>query len=262
MKKRVISSVVGAAITVPLIFIGTIPLAVFIGIAGIIAVLEMADLLEKIGLNIHRMAATISTFSFIFLPSYFGETGTVITFILLAIYAIIALFLAFLKKGIKVENVAATIFSSLYIGFLLSRLILLREIPIHGIYLVLITILVVWGNDIAAFLFGSKFGKHKLAPSISPNKSIEGAITGLFASLLIAVIAAFIYKNLIFESILLAAVAVIAAQFGDLFESQFKRWANIKDSGTIIPGHGGMLDRIDGMLFAGSCSYYLALLLI
>lgn len=259
MIKRIISSILGVVITVPLIFIGAIPLAVFVSIIGVIAALEMARLLKKIELSVHRTIAITATFLFIFIPSYFGEAGTVTTLILLAIYAIIMILF---RKRIKLENTAATIFTALYIGFLLGRLILLREIPVHGIYFILITILLVWGNDTASFLFGKKFGKHKLAPSISPNKTIEGTIAGLAAALLIGIISSLIYKNLLFESMLLAILAATAAQFGDLFESQFKRWAKVKDSGNIVPGHGGMLDRIDGLLFAGSFSYYLALLLI
>lgn len=257
MIKRVISSLIGAAITIPLILIGSVPFAIFAGLIGIIASLEMSDLLRKLNLRVHQIVATTATFFFIFLPVYIGETATAVTLALLIAYMATMLF--FRKKVIS-RDTAATTFTAIYIGFMLGRLILLREMPLHGLYFALLIILIVWGNDIAAFMLGSKFGKHKLAPGISPNKTIEGGIGGLLVSIIIAVISSLIYKKLLFESVLIALVASVAAQLGDLFESQFKRWAKVKDSGVVVPGHGGMLDRIDGLLFAGSISYYLVLL--
>jgi phosphatidate cytidylyltransferase len=111
---------------------------------------------------------------------------------------------------------------------------------------------IVWLGDAAAYYFGSAWGRHKLAPIVSPNKSWEGAIAG-FAS---GIVATMVWSQLYLHEqrpklLLVAAMTAVAAQVGDLFESMLKRGVNVKDSGHVLPGHGGFLDRMDAMLFAG-----------
>jgi phosphatidate cytidylyltransferase len=117
------------------------------------------------------------------------------------------------------------------------------------------------GGDSAAYFLGCRFGRHKLYPAVSPNKSIEGAVAGLGGSILGVIIA----KLTCFPEIALVDGVVAAlligsfSQVGDLFESLLKRSFGVKDSGTIIPGHGGILDRLDSILFAAPTAYYYAL---
>jgi phosphatidate cytidylyltransferase len=117
----------------------------------------------------------------------------------------------------------------------------------HGVSLLLWVFLVTWATDIGAYFAGRSFGKRKLAPSISPGKTVEGLCGGVAAAALFGaawVIATDLNRTLI----LLAPLFALAAQGGDLFESQLKRWAGIKDSGDWLPGHGGVLDRLDGLV--------------
>lgn len=124
----------------------------------------------------------------------------------------------------------------------------------HSAWWLMYVFALVWGADSGAYFAGRKFGKHKLAPSVSPNKSIEGLLGGLLLSVIIIVAVAFSILNLtgmaLANFIVLSLITVLASVQGDLFESMVKRRAGIKDSGTILPGHGGVLDRIDSLLAA------------
>ena len=121
--------------------------------------------------------------------------------------------------------------------------------------------LIIWMNDSFAYLIGKQFGKNNLYPSVSPKKTVEGAIGGLVFGLLAAVLIAQIDPLLsLYQWLLLATVVVITGNLGDLLESKFKRVAGVKDSGAILPGHGGMLDRLDSLIFAAPFAYLLIII--
>src|SRR5262249_51407544 len=117
---------------------------------------------------------------------------------------------------------------------------------------------IVWTNDIFAFVAGKSFGRHKLAAVVSPKKTVEGAVAGFVAGIIAAAAYAyFLVPSLaIVHACIIGALIGIAGQIGDLCESILKRVAQVKDSGTIVPGHGGMLDRIDSLLFGAPTMYY------
>lgn len=126
-------------------------------------------------------------------------------------------------------------------------LLWIRERDVHGLELLLWTLLVTWSTDIGAYFAGRRFGRRKLAPAISPGKTIEGLYGGIAAATLIG--GAWVLANgLGMPLLLLAPIFAVAAQGGDLFESGMKRRAGVKDSGTWLPGHGGVLDRLDGLV--------------
>jgi len=147
----------------------------------------------------------------------------------------------------------------IYLPLLLGHLVLLRQLP-DGREWIFLTLLVIMGCDTFAYFIGSRFGKHKLYPAVSPKKSIEGGIAGLVGSVLAVCIAnkTFLPQIGIVDGILIGLFLGVAGQLGDLFESLLKRACGVKDSGTMIPGHGGMLDRLDSLLFAFPIVYYLA----
>lgn len=150
----------------------------------------------------------------------------------------------------------------LYVPFLLSHLVMLRLLP-NGSHWLLLIMLIVMTNDSAAYYIGSAFGKHPLYPAVSPKKSIEGALGGLLGSLGGTLLAKFtFFSGLSYADALLAAVLIgITGQLGDLFESLLKRSFGVKDSGTILPGHGGVLDRLDSIILAAPVTYYFAIYL-
>lgn len=156
---------------------------------------------------------------------------------------------------------AFTIFGVLYVGMLMGYLILLRKVE-DGPDLLMMLFVIVWANDIFAYFIGRAFGKHKLAPVVSPKKTIEGAIAGfVFGILGAAIFCHFRVPQLtLVQGAIAGAVIGVLGQVGDLCESILKRAVNIKDSGTILPGHGGILDRIDSLLFGAPAMYYLYLI--
>jgi len=189
------------------------------------------------------------------------------------LYGLIALlFLAMLSALVyigKIEGavgrVAATVFGVLYIPWMLGHMVMLRNIPaFDGFKLLLFTFIMVWINDTAAYFTGMAFGKHRLAPVISPKKSVEGLAGGMFfyfdrCSADEFPVAA---SGPLLHGILIAVGVVALGTIGDLFESMLKRDARVKDSGAVLPGHGGVLDRFDSLLFAVPFVYWYCRLIL
>lgn len=137
-----------------------------------------------------------------------------------------------------------------YVGLPVWSMVALYET--QHIKQLLILLALVWATDIAAYAVGKRYGKHKLWPSISPNKTIEGLLGAVFAAAVTGAAASFwsSFPTSIAQGAIIGAFIALIAQAGDLFESWLKRHAGVKDSGTLIPGHGGLLDRVDGLMFA------------
>ncbi len=134
----------------------------------------------------------------------------------------------------------------------------LRMIPTNGLDIIIWLLSVVWATDIGAYFVGKKIGKTPLAPQISPNKTREGALGGLVTALVVGFIVSQVLGATSFAgAIFLSIVLSIAAQIGDLFESWVKRKVGVKDSGNLIPGHGGILDRVDSVLLASIAAVFL-----
>jgi phosphatidate cytidylyltransferase len=154
--------------------------------------------------------------------------------------------------------IASTVLGAGWIGLGLAHLVLLREIPSEGELATFTVLLAVWAGDIGAFFAGRLIGRHKLAPALSPGKTWEGFLFGTAATIFVAFVALYKQDYLsIGQSIVLGTVIAIAAPLGDLFESALKRDMQVKDSGRLLAAHGGVLDRIDSLLFAVVASYYL-----
>lgn len=158
-------------------------------------------------------------------------------------------------------RVALACFGWLYVPLLLGHLALLRVLP-DGREWVFLVLLVVMASDTAAYFSGVSLGRHKLYPAVSPNKSVEGALGGLLGSVGGAFLARFWFFPALtpIDCLCLGLLLGVLAQLGDLFESLLKRSFGVKDSGTMIPGHGGLLDRLDSLLFAFPPAYYYAVL--
>ena len=152
---------------------------------------------------------------------------------------------------------AMYIFGILYVGFLLGHYSLLRNLE-QGVALVFFVIIVTWLSDTGGFFVGKTIGKHPLAPILSPKKTIEGLAGGVLFSIIGGMISHFTFTPFfsLGESMALGVGLALLGALGDLAESAIKRSVHVKDSGTIIPGHGGVLDRVDSLLFTGPAMYY------
>ena len=300
--KRVLTAVV--LIPVVLLLVFRAPLWLFaLAVAGIIvlALHEYLSISEAAGLKPFRWLAYIAALlPFVlrwkdiweFNQTDFSPWGFSFHFLMdwqhvlmagAVVFGVPLVFRKDLKAGLA--SVAASIFGLIYIAASLSFLLCMRA-DAFSRTLIIFTLFSVWSGDIAAYYVGRAIGKHKLAPIVSPNKSWEGAIASVIASMVVAVLVFHFreqIENLFAERKILRAYWVfplgsstpflrlpwadvlgigvltnVAAQFGDLFESALKRGAGVKDSGTLLPGHGGILDRIDALLFAIPVVWYYA----
>jgi phosphatidate cytidylyltransferase len=174
---------------------------------------------------------------------------------------VIGLLVASLDRGsagpARWQRVAITLLGVCYVNWLLGHTISLRALP-DGVHWILLLVWVTWLGETAAYAVGSLIGRHKLAPGISPGKTVEGAVAQLAASLLAALTAGgWLFPGLrLRDAIVVGLLLGVLGQVGDLVESALKRSVGTKDTGQVIPGHGGILDRIDGLLFNAPALFY------
>lgn len=190
---------------------------------------------------------------------------------LLGLFAFYLIALEVIKPNQNsVFSVIFTLFGYLYIPWLLGYVITLRYTPdgVLGLWYLMLPMLAIIASDVGAYLIGSLFGRRKLAPKLSPKKTLEGAFGGLGLATIVVTSSAYgletwlgLSVNL-YDAFLFSILVGSAAQLGDLFESLLKRWAGVKDTGAFLPGHGGILDRIDSIIFAVPVTYYFVALVI
>lgn len=184
----------------------------------------------------------------------FGSYGTMA----IIISMILILFVyVFGYPKYRAEQVMAAFFGMVYVAVMLSFIYLTRNLP-DGKFLVWLIFLCSWGCDTCAYCVGMLIGKHKMAPVLSPKKSIEGAVGGVVGAALLGVIYAAATQGKMAEYALICAVGALISMVGDLAASAIKRNQNIKDYGKLIPGHGGILDRFDSVIITAPVIYYLA----
>ena len=192
---------------------------------------------------------------------FFAHLGASEEVLLVLSAGLIIAFLLRLRKADDLRHVSEEIgFLSLgifYVVLLLAYLLFLRNLEQGNLWLLLL-FLIVWSNDTAAYFTGMSFGKRKLYPKISPKKSVEGFVGGLVGGIAAALLAKviFLQELSVMDGFVIAIAIGILGPLGDLAESMLKRSSSVKDSGSLIPGHGGILDRIDSILFSGPFLYY------
>jgi phosphatidate cytidylyltransferase len=158
------------------------------------------------------------------------------------------------------KAVLAVLLMSLWVGAPLAHLGLFPHTR-YGILLILIAVVGPWISDSGAYFAGRFFGRHLLFPSLSPKKTVEGGLGGLLLTILIVAPVAYLLLDFgLVKALIIGAVVSVASQCGDLFESSLKRILDVKDLGTFLPGHGGVLDRVDSLLFTAPAVYYISLL--
>lgn len=174
------------------------------------------------------------------------------------------------ESGSPLVNISSTLMGIFFVGFLLSHLLLIRQLPrLYGVssllggYLVALVFSLVWTCDTAAYFVGLKLGRHKFFPRISPHKTVEGAIGGLLGAVAMSMAGYAFFTQVLrihhlrgWDYLVLGVLAGVVGQVGDLVESQLKRDAGVKEASKLLPGHGGILDRFDSLLLATPVLYY------
>ena len=259
MFKRTISALIGAPIFLALIYLGRQYTAFLVAGLTLLALWEFMQIGEQMGMRVWFKLTTLVTF--VWLTSLFigGAKWMMPVLVFWLLIGLGRLALTYPKTSLA--EVCFNLLAVLYSVVLLSHLYLLRQLP-RGIEWTFLTILLVWATDIGAYLIGRQFGRHLLAPQVSPKKTIEGSLGGLLLGSAVAIVFWYIVGGATWITyICLAVIIAISAQIGDLFESALKRSAGVKDSGKLIPGHGGILDRFDSLIFALPLVYYGVILL-
>lgn len=259
MRERIVTVIIALLLFIPIIWYGSWILEIVMWALSLIALFEL-----------HRMKGI----KFLSLPSFIAMIGMTLVVLsdqtlaflpeTLTVYnglngiVLLLLFSTIINKKYQVEEAALSLLGIAYIGYGFSAFIQVRAVDPHLLMLIL---LVIWLTDTGAYLVGRKIGKTKLAPALSPNKTIEGSIGGtVLATIVAAIYLSFVtFRYTYFPMLAIMILLSIAGQVGDLIESAIKRHFDVKDSGNILPGHGGILDRFDSMLFVMSIAVLVGL---
>lgn len=234
-----------------------------------VGILEMTNLWRKMEVKIW-LPGVGATGALYVLSAYFvgkqssvyGKETVLLGSVLLFSIALAAFFLVIKYPNFGFTDLAANVFTPLYAAWLLTHLLSLRQLQ-GGFHYVLLVLVATWSTDTLAYFVGMNFGKHRLAPLLSPKKSIEGAVGGVVGSVLASAVVGLVSPHMtLIHYILIGFLVGILGQIGDLTESALKRMAGVKDSGKIIPGHGGILDRFDSLLITSPLVYYYLRLLV
>jgi phosphatidate cytidylyltransferase len=258
LKTRVITAAIYVPVLLALIFFGGWPLTIGLAFLTAVGLWEYGKMLEAKGLYVSypvMMAAGIMLMLFVGNRSWtFLALAVMLILILLVLWAVVV-------KRSDFSGIMLQFGGIIYIGLGFGFVLLLR-LPASSWWILLLAFLITWATDVGAYFFGRALGKRKLAPTISPNKTVAGAVGGVICAIIIAIIYGLLFLDLpLYALLLLAAAGSVAGQLGDLWASMIKRWADIKDAGKLFPGHGGVLDRFDSVLFVAPLVYLLLALL-
>lgn len=251
MKQRVITAVVALAIFLPILYVGGIWIEIAAAFLALVALSEIFIMRRKIIVSLEALIGALGVLS-VTLPDasfkWLPETLTRVDLLGLAIAALLVV-TVISKNKTSYDDIGVTALSMIYIGTGFHYLATVRNA--EGLGLLMFALGIVWLTDSGAYIFGRAFGKHKLWPAISPNKTWEGSIGGVLIAMVFAAIYTYFVPlgHGIPMMLTIAFVLSIWGQLGDLAESALKRYYGVKDSGKILPGHGGILDRFDSLLF-------------
>ncbi len=237
----------------------------FVGLVILIGMLEFYRMMREKGMHPYRgigvvSGLTLATYMY-FRSGLYGNF-----FLTFVVIAIMGLELTRRDNRMAVYHVSTTVFGVVYVGYLASHLILLRELPLQigrdyrlGASFVFLVFTVTWAADTGAYAVGSLFGRRPLLPRVSEKKTWEGAVGGVAFGALAGWVASRTFAGYLapWQGPALGALAAVVGLLGDLFESLLKRDAELKDTSRVIPGHGGVLDRFDSLLFTAPLIYYL-----
>lgn len=267
LKDRLAVGIIGAILAIALLLFGN---ELLIGvIISVIAIIGLTEMYNAIGFFKNNIPLAIIGYIAGLLILIFTSPGGIYGFYLLtgftplvfAFISILLIYMIFFHNKTSFSDVSTCFFSTFYVVFFFAHLILIRK-HTDGKFLIWIPIIIAWLSDTMAYTFGRLFGKHKLIPEVSPKKTVEGAIGGVFGGvvfmLIYGAVCAFAFnRNVNWVSlVILGITGAILSQFGDLAASWIKRERGIKDYGNLLPGHGGVMDRFDSVLVVAPFVFY------
>lgn len=254
MSQRIITAIIAALVFLPIVFWGGIPFVILIYIMASICLFEILRMKQVALLSVPGILSLFLLWIFL-LPIDFldFEKNFDLDKKLVLFFVGILIFLCYSfisKNNFSFEHIGFCLLSIMYIGI---GFYYIMETRSAGVLVIFFALFLIWATDSGAYFIGRAMGKRKLAPHISPNKTVEGSLGGILSAIVVALLFYFlsdIGEMFHFGELLLVTVILsVFGQFGDLVESALKRYYNVKDSGNILPGHGGMLDRVDSWLF-------------
>lgn len=258
MKERIIGGFFVALVTLIALLSGGIVTTCILTVVSIIGLWEY--------LRIHSLEKTLFAYVdyafaiIIFVLVYLNKGNLLFSAMIMFLMILLAIYVFNFPKY-KDDDVAKVVFSFIYVPIMLSFVLMIRNME-FGLYLAFYLLIASWGNDVCAYFVGRTIGKHKLSPKVSPNKSVEGFVGGILGAFLIGLLYAMVFPEMLpFTSSIwggiVAAVAAMASVIGDLAASAIKRNHDIKDYSSLIPGHGGILDRFDSVIYIAPIIYWL-----
>lgn len=248
MKQRILTAIVALIIFLPFLIYGKLPFALFVYLLATIGLLELLQMKKIKVFSVPAILAIVLLWGLlltgnVFTDGLFTKTDATMLFVLfLLIYTVLV------KNKFTFDDAGFVLLATIFTGMGFFYLIETRDSGLNYMFFVL---LIIWATDTGAYFTGRFFGKRKLWPKISPNKTVEGALGGIVLACIVGLIFQLLYpfdKPIAIIFIVTIAVSVFG-QIGDLVESAFKRHFDVKDSGNILPGHGGILDRFDSLMF-------------
>ncbi|OLD98803.1 MAG: hypothetical protein AUG91_08330 [Actinobacteria bacterium 13_1_20CM_4_69_9] len=254
LASRILVAVVGLPVVLALVYVGGWWLFALVAVGTVLALHEYALMTRSL------RPVTLAAYAGALLALLGAELGglewTLAGFLSTIVLAFVLHWVGQTRQSATVA-IAATVLGTAWIGLCLAHMLLLRDGSDHGRLATFAVLLAVWAGDIGAFFAGRMIGRHKLAPALSPGKTWEGFAFGTIATVFVMFVT--LYKQdfvSIADSIFLGLVVAVAGPLGDLFESGIKRDMQVKDSGRLLGGHGGVLDRLDAPLFAFVAAFY------
>jgi phosphatidate cytidylyltransferase len=250
MKQRIITAIIAAAVFLPIVIYGNLPFVIFIYFLASIGLYEAFRMKDLSIASVPGIMALLLLW-FLMIPANVFEPDSFLLskmdFLLIIVFLLLT-YTVVSKNKFTFDDVGFMLVSTVYVGLGFYYFIEIRELALAYIFFALV---VIWTTDSGAYFIGKSLGKTKLWPDISPNKTIEGSVGGVICAVIAAIIFQFIadLEYSIFMTVIIASLLSVFGQIGDLVESALKRHYKTKDSGSLLPGHGGILDRFDRLLF-------------